>query len=88
MIHIYIIITLCVYVNVNFLYRHIACRNSNIRMCLMFLAHGASLDLQNDLGETAFDGIGDEDGACAKALLFNMKLRALARFGEQTIVSQ
>lgn len=57
-------------------------------MCLMFLAHGASLELQNDLGETAFDGIGDEDGACAKAVQFNMKLRSLARFGEQIIVCQ
>lgn len=57
-------------------------------MCLMFLAHGASLELLNDLGETAFDGISDEDGACAKAVRFNMKLRALARFGEQTIACQ
>lgn len=55
-------------------------------MCLMFLAHGASLELQNDLGETPFDGIGDEHGACAKAVLFNIKLRSLARFGEHVIV--
>lgn len=69
-------------------HRHIACRNSNTRMCLFFLAHGASLDLQNDLGEMAFDGIQDVHGACARAVEFNMKLRTIARFEAPTVICQ
>lgn len=57
-------------------------------MCLIFLAHGASLQLHNDLGETAFDGIQDAHGSCARAVQFNMQLRALARFEVPTVVCQ
>lgn len=57
-------------------------------MCLIFLAHGASLELQNDLGATAFDGIQDVHGSCARAVEFNMRLRAIARFEVPTVVCQ
>lgn len=57
-------------------------------MCLIFLAHGASLQLQNDLGETAYDGIQDGQGSCARAVQFNMQLRALAQFEVPMVVCQ
>lgn len=68
--------------------RHIACRNSNTRMCLIFLAHGSSLELRNDRGETAFAGIKDVNGSCARAVKFNMKLRTIARFEVPRVVCQ
>lgn len=55
-------------------------------MCLMFLAHGACLELRNDHAERPFDGIGDVNSVCARAVMFNQKLRMLARFGEHAIV--
>lgn len=68
--------------------RHIACRNSNTRMCLTFLAHGASLELRNDRGETAFAGIKDVSGSCARAVEFNMKMRSAAPFEVPRVVCQ
>lgn len=57
-------------------------------MCMMFMAHGANLELKNGSGETPFDCVPDENSDCAKAIEFNQRLRRMADLDERTIVSQ
>lgn len=57
-------------------------------MCLVFLAHGASLELVNDQGQRALDGCDDPLGACARAVQFNQRLRAFAQFEMPQVVCQ
>lgn len=71
-----------------FLCSHIACRHSNSRICLLLLAHGASLELKNGSGETAYDCVPDEQSPCGRAIEFNAQLRNLAQLDDRNIVCQ
>lgn len=68
--------------------RHIACRNENTRIALYLLAHGGSLDITNNADETPYDCLPDENGACGRAILFNLQIRNITGLPEQNIIHQ
>lgn len=71
-----------------FFRRHIACRNENTRIALYLLAHGASLDITNNADEAPYDCIPDENGACGRAIMFNLQIRNVTGLPEQNIIHQ
>lgn len=71
-----------------FFCRHIACRNDNVRISLLLLAHGANLDITNNANEAPYDCITDENGSCGRAIFFNLQIRNIAGFPEQNIICQ
>lgn len=70
------------------LHRHIACRNENTRIALYLLAHGASLDITNNADESPYDCIRDVNGACGRAILFNLQIRNITGLPERNIIHQ
>ncbi|XP_063703297.1 histone-lysine N-methyltransferase EHMT2 [Culicoides brevitarsis] len=65
---------------------HIACRQSNTRICLVLVANGANLYTRNDAGEIPFDCIPDETSQCARVLQFNMEMRNLGNYRERKVL--
>ena len=55
-------------------FRHIACRSSSTRICLMLIANGADLMVKNKAEELPYDCIADEESQCARAVGFNMQI--------------
>lgn len=47
-------------------------------MCLIFIAHGADLQIENAVEETPLDCVPDQDSTCAKLLKYNISLKAAA----------
>ena len=55
---------------------HISSRQSKTKICMLLMAHGASLSIRNLANETPLD-VADDKSDCAKLLKFNMDLRHL-----------
>lgn len=72
----------------NNLYRHIACRQANTRICLVLVANGANLYTRNDAGEIPLDCVPDETSQCARVLQFNMEMRGLGNYKERKVLCQ
>lgn len=53
---------------------HISARQSKTKICMLLMAHGASLSARNLANELPLD-VADEKSDCAKLLRFNMDLR-------------
>lgn len=47
-------------------------------MCLIFIAHGADLQIKNLTDEMPLDCVPDPNGTCAKLLKYNISLKAIA----------
>lgn len=45
----------------------------------MLLIRGASLNIKNAAGERPYDCIPNESSQCARAVLFNIKIRSVAQ---------
>lgn len=67
-------------------FRHIACRHSNAHMCLIFIAHGADLQITNLTNETPLDCVPDPNGTCAKLLKYNISLKSITGTKSDKIV--
>lgn len=47
-------------------------------MCLIFIAHGADLQIRNLTDEMPLDCVPEASGTCAKLLKYNISLKAIA----------
>ncbi|KAG4069648.1 hypothetical protein HA402_014671 [Bradysia odoriphaga] len=54
---------------------HIACRNSNLNICMLLLAYKADLDIRNKEGNRPHDNVRDKEGSCGRVLRFNSIIR-------------
>ncbi|KAI8116791.1 Histone-lysine N-methyltransferase EHMT2 [Lucilia cuprina] len=59
--------------------RHIACRLSSKKLCLLLIFNGADLMLRNRSDELPYDCIPDEHSDCARHVGFQMEMHALHR---------
>lgn len=71
-----------------FFFRHIACRQSNTRICLVLVANGANLYIKNYADEMPYDCIPDQSSQCGKVLQFNMDMRKMGEYREPKIICQ
>lgn len=60
-----------------FSFSHIACRHGNAHMCLIFISHGADLQIKNLADEMPLECVPDPNGTCAKLLKYNISLKAI-----------
>lgn len=60
-------------------FRHIACRLSSKKLCLLLIFNGADLMLRNRSDELPYDCIPDEHSDCARHVGFQMEMHALHR---------
>lgn len=66
---------------------HISSRQSKTKICMLLMAHGASLSVRNLANDTPLD-VTDEKGECAKLLKFNMDLRNLGIGGWKSNIGE
>lgn len=66
---------------------HIASRQSKTKICMLLMAHGASLSVRNLANETPLD-LTDEKGECGKLLKFNMELRSIGIGGWKSNIGE
>lgn len=66
---------------------HISARQSKTKICMLLMAHGASLSVRNLANETPLD-VTDEKGECGKLLKFNMDLRHLGIGGWKSHIGE
>lgn len=66
---------------------HIASRQSKPKICMLLMAHGASLSVRNLSNEIPLD-LTDEKGECGKLLKFNMELRNIGIGGWKSKIGE
>lgn len=66
---------------------HIAARQSKTKICMLLMAHGASLIIKNLANETPID-VSDDKSDCAKLLKFNLELRSIGIGGWKSTISE
>jgi [histone H3]-lysine9 N-trimethyltransferase EHMT len=59
---------------------HISARQGKTKICMLLMAHGASLSVKNLANETPLD-VCDDKSECAKLLKFNIELRQIGISG-------